>query len=169
MFEQKSQHTTNQRKKYGKGIFITLFGYKYIFLPRTKDIDNNIETCCFQKIQEVINKLGSERNGSKINTVRWWTASLLEICSASAKSTVASDALNGGVDCLFNNEPARKAFLKFHKHDGLNEKKNSVSFIINLDIVMNDCLISIESTFLAVSSYVYVKTVQLKEGVGPNL
>lgn len=34
-------------------------------------------------------KLGTGRNGSKINTARYRTASLLKICAASAKSTEA--------------------------------------------------------------------------------
>lgn len=71
-----------------------------------KDIDKNAETCRFKERQEAPRKLGADENSSKTNTVRWQTASFLEVCSPPVKSTRASDVLYGGVNCLFNSESA---------------------------------------------------------------
>lgn len=50
----------------------------------------------------MIKKLGAGRNGSKINTAREQIATFLEICSALAKSTGASDVLYEEADCFYN-------------------------------------------------------------------
>lgn len=59
----------------------------------------------------MIKKIGAGWNGSKINSARLRTASFLETCAALSKSTEASDVPYGEIDCLFDNERARKAFI----------------------------------------------------------
>lgn len=80
---------------------------------RTKKIDINFETRRFKDLQEVIKKLVTERNDSKMNTAKKQTVSFFEICSALARSPGANDALYEEVDCFLQNEPARKALIRF--------------------------------------------------------
>lgn len=103
-----------------------------------QDIDKKVEACRFQEIQEVIKVIEPGRNGSKSNIARSRTASLFCICSASAKSTGASDALYGKADCLLSNKPTRKAIIRFCKHDKLEDEEPSVSFVVRPDAVMTD-------------------------------
>lgn len=79
-------------------------------MSRIKEIEKNVEARRFQRMQEMIKKLGEGRNGSKIVIARGRTASFLEIRAASARSTEASSVPYEGVDCFFKNKPARKVF-----------------------------------------------------------
>lgn len=137
-------------------------------MSRTKDIEKNVKTCLFKEIQEAIKKFGAERNASNIYTARLRTASRLEKCSESAKSTGANDVPYRGVDSLYNNEPARPVYTMFCQHDCLKEYCSSVSSVVGLDAVMTDCIMSLESTFHDASSSVNVDFVQLVESVDLN-
>lgn len=59
-------------------------------------------------------------------------------------------------------------FTGFYKHGVLKVDMNSVLSVISLDAVRTDCILSIDPTFLAASSFIDFETVQVKEGVGLN-
>lgn len=110
------------RERSPEEVFCALLGYKYIFMSQTKDIDKNVETCPFQKMQEVMKKLGPRRDGSTISTTRWLTDSFSEICSALAKFAEASDALYGGMNCLLTNQ-REKPLLDFANTEVCKKKR----------------------------------------------
>lgn len=85
-----------------------------------------------------------------------------------AKSIGASDILYGRADCLFSNKPAQKAFIRFCGQKVSGKVENSVSFVITVDAGMIENIMSIESTFFDVSSYIDDKTLQFKKIVDLN-
>lgn len=113
---------------------------------RVENIDKNAGACHYHDMKEAVQMLDVWKNGSKMNTTKGRAASFLEICSALAESAGISDLSHGGLDCLFNNEPAQKAFIRLCKHNGLEGDNNSILSVTGPEAVPTDCIISAEST-----------------------
>lgn len=87
------------------------------------------------------------------------------ICSTLADISGVKDISYCGVDCFFVNEPEWKAYRKFYKHDGVQKNENSISFVITLDAIMTDCVMSFESTLINAYNFVDCNSLQFKEGI----
>lgn len=55
--------------------------------------------------------------------------------------------------------------MRFFKHDRSAEDKQFLSFVIILDAIMPECIMSLELTLLDASSYIDVEIVQFEKAV----
>lgn len=135
-FDAQCRQVLSTRKKHAKDIYFSLLGYNHIVAARKKDSCPQFDLKRQQQMADAYEKLHSTLPDGRRDTAYWRTASFMSICSENSMSSPVELVDVNGVDLLFKNEPARKAFVMFRKSKIEEQNEMSALTIARMDALM---------------------------------